>query len=84
MLKGIAALAGTSIVLCTATQPAWLKREDWDKGLENVREIVPDELNLFERLKRVNVEWPRRVHSRGRNAGQHHGPQRVGAHAGTK
>lgn len=59
MLKGIAALAGTSIVLCTATQPAWLKREDWDKGLENVREIVPDELNLFDRLKRVSVEWPR-------------------------
>ena len=60
MLKGIAALAGTSIVLCTATQPAWLKREDWDKGLENVREIVPHELNLFDRLKRVSIEWPRR------------------------
>lgn len=60
MLQGLCRSAGTTIVLCTATQPAWSKRPDWAKGLENVREIVNPELNLFERLRRVNVTWPQR------------------------
>jgi CRISPR-associated protein Csd1 len=33
--------AGVSIVLCTATQPAWLQRPDLPTGLVNVREIAP-------------------------------------------
>ena len=33
---------------------------DWEKGLDNVREIVKPELNLFERLRRVTVKWPKR------------------------
>jgi CRISPR-associated endonuclease/helicase Cas3 len=60
MLKAMAEWAGTTIVLCTATQPAWSKRPDWPTGLENVREIAPPELNLFQRLQRVTVHWSRR------------------------
>lgn len=58
MLNGLTGFAGASIVLCTATQPAWNKSSDLVNGLENVREIVSPELNMFERLRRVNVEWP--------------------------
>jgi CRISPR-associated endonuclease/helicase Cas3 len=60
MLRGLAEFAGTSIVLCTATQPAWHRRDDLQTGLEGVREIVSAELNLFEKLRRVRVRWPKR------------------------
>lgn len=46
----------TSIVLCTATQPAVKKREGFQAGLEDVREIVPDPSILYRDLKRVRVE----------------------------
>lgn len=59
MLQGLTQFAGTTIVLCTATQPAWSKRSDWPKGIDNVREIVPSSLNLFDRLRRVHVSWPK-------------------------
>ena len=52
----------SSIVLCTATQPA-LKAPDvaaglegFEGGLENVRELAPEPARLFERLKRVTVK----------------------------
>lgn len=52
----------SSIVLCTATQPA-LKAPDvaagiegFEGGLENVRELAPEPAKLFERLKRVTVK----------------------------
>jgi CRISPR-associated endonuclease/helicase Cas3 len=51
----------STVVLCTATQPA-LKAPDakagaegFEGGLENVRELAPDPAGLFERLKRVTV-----------------------------
>ena len=51
----------SSVVLCTATQPA-LKAADqaaglegFEGGFENVRELAPDPAQLFERLKRVTV-----------------------------
>ncbi len=46
---------GATIVLCTATQPAIVKRADFTIGLENVREIMADPLALFEALRRVRV-----------------------------
>jgi CRISPR-associated endonuclease/helicase Cas3 len=46
---------GTSIVLCTATQPAVGWREDFRSGLRNVREITPDRVSLFNVLRRVRV-----------------------------
>lgn len=45
----------TSIVLCTATQPALRKDQDFPEGLENVRELAPDPRDLYERLRRVRV-----------------------------
>ncbi len=58
LLGQFAEVAGCSIVLCTATQPAWTRRDDLPEGLEGVREIVPAEFRLFERLRRVRVHWP--------------------------
>lgn len=45
----------TSIVLCTATQPAIEHRPDFKSGLRNVREIIPDRIQLFSTLRRVRV-----------------------------
>jgi CRISPR-associated endonuclease/helicase Cas3 len=47
---------GASIVLCTATQPALSKQDEFEKGLENVRELAPDPQHLYNKLKRVRVE----------------------------
>ncbi|MFW5894120.1 MAG: CRISPR-associated helicase Cas3', partial [Verrucomicrobiota bacterium] len=47
---------GATIVLCTATQPAVKKREGFQNGLDNVREIIPEPGALYRNLKRVEVE----------------------------
>lgn len=59
MLQHVTHYLGCSIVLCTATQPAW-KRDAalLPEGLEGVRDIVAPSLDLFARLKRVAVSWP--------------------------
>lgn len=44
----------SSIVLCTATQPA-LNAPDFRGGLEKVRELAPDPPELFRKLERVRV-----------------------------
>lgn len=56
---------GTSIVLCTATQPAVLAtRADGSRGFKGgfrrdaVREIAPEPQRLYERLARVSVRPP--------------------------
>lgn len=46
---------GTSIVLCTATQPAIEHRPDFRSGLRDIREIIPDRIRLFSVLRRVRV-----------------------------
>jgi len=46
-----------TVVLCTATQPAITLRDEFPIGLENVREIVPEPPKLYERMKRVKVEF---------------------------
>ncbi|MCA1986815.1 MAG: CRISPR-associated helicase Cas3' [Desulfovibrio sp.] len=50
---------GASIVLCTATQPALLKREDFRHGFpqHQVREIVRDREALHRDLRRTRLEW---------------------------
>lgn len=45
----------TTVVLCTATQPALDKRQGFTIGIEDVREIVPDPQRLYVALKRVNI-----------------------------
>lgn len=48
---------GTTVVLCTATQPA-LDESPHLKGLRNVREIIPAPARYFDTLKRVRYELP--------------------------
>jgi CRISPR-associated endonuclease/helicase Cas3 len=54
-LRELSAHYRSSLVLCTATQPAVARREDFPVGLEHVREIIPDPPQLYEALKRVVV-----------------------------
>jgi CRISPR-associated endonuclease/helicase Cas3 len=54
-LRELAANYHTTVVLCTATQPAIHRSESFPIGLENVREIMPDPLQLFKDLKRVEI-----------------------------
>lgn len=46
---------GSSVVLCTATQPALNAADGFEEGLEDVREIAPDPPRLYRSLKRVEV-----------------------------
>lgn len=45
----------TTIILCTATQPALLKNEEFVNGLENVREIISNPVELYNNFKRVEI-----------------------------
>ena len=45
----------TSVVLCTATQPALNAAEGFLDGLKGVRELAPDPPSLYRQLRRVNV-----------------------------
>ncbi|MGD9607983.1 MAG: CRISPR-associated endonuclease Cas3'' [Desulfovibrionaceae bacterium] len=47
---------GTTVVLCTATQPALTRTSEFPFGLESPREIVKDVPGLFAALKRTRVE----------------------------
>jgi len=55
MLKELAATYRTSIVLCSATQPAVQKRDDFNRGLEEVTEIIDNRQGLSNALKRTRV-----------------------------
>ena len=48
---------GTTVLLCTATQPA-LGRAPGFEHLSNVREIAPNPPALFRAMERVTYEWP--------------------------
>lgn len=45
----------TSLVLCTATQPALREVDGFKNGLENVRELAPEPQRLHAELERVSV-----------------------------
>ncbi len=50
---------GVTVVLCTATQPAFTDpNSPYLKGLRNTREIIPDSVRYFSALKRVNYHLP--------------------------
>ncbi len=57
MLKQLTTALGCSVVLCTATQPAF-DHETLKEHRLDAREIIPKELDLFADLKRVEVKWP--------------------------
>lgn len=48
---------GSTVLLCTATQPALEKRDDFTIGIpgEAIREIIPDRVTLFKNLERVKT-----------------------------
>jgi CRISPR-associated endonuclease/helicase Cas3 len=45
----------SSLVLCTATQPALLEKDGFSDGLTAVRELAPDPADLHRKLERVTV-----------------------------
>lgn len=47
---------GASIVICTATQPAIERRENFEIGLQKPSEIIPNPVELYNQLQRVRVE----------------------------
>jgi CRISPR-associated endonuclease/helicase Cas3 len=49
---------GTSLVLCTATQPALQRRVGFPVGFAATREIVRDPARHFAALQRVEARWP--------------------------
>lgn len=56
-LKELSSSYGTTIVLCTATQPALSKSLEFKEGLENVREIIPDPMELYHAFKKVDMSY---------------------------
>ncbi len=56
-LRELASNYGTSIVLCTATQPALDRTDEFVDGLEGVREIAPGPRQLYESFKRVRIAY---------------------------
>jgi CRISPR-associated endonuclease/helicase Cas3 len=57
-LRELVAHYRCSIVLSTATHPAFEKRGGFAHGLDDVREIVQDPPALARRLRRFQVTWP--------------------------
>jgi CRISPR-associated endonuclease/helicase Cas3 len=56
VLRELSTVYKTSIVLCTATQPALSTTETFKDGLDGVREIVSDPGKLYAGFKRIRVE----------------------------
>jgi CRISPR-associated endonuclease/helicase Cas3 len=54
-LREIASTYRTTVLLCTATQPALSSTETFRDGLDNVREIVPNPEQLYRAFKRVRT-----------------------------
>jgi len=55
VLRELANSYKITIILCTATQPALLKNEEFVYGLENVREIISNPEELYNNFKRVKI-----------------------------
>jgi len=55
-LRELADSYGTTIVLCTATQPALSTTEQFKDGIDSVQEIMPEPEKLYEAFKRINTE----------------------------
>jgi CRISPR-associated endonuclease/helicase Cas3 len=54
-LRELVANYKCTVVLCTATQPALEKRDEFPMGLSNVRPMVSDAATLYTALRRVEV-----------------------------
>lgn len=58
MLNQVAAGWGTTVVMMTATQPAWSDSGLAGPMLKQVREIIPDPLTLYQGMARAQIRWP--------------------------
>lgn len=56
LLRELARNYHCSIVLCSATQPAVQRRDGFEIGLSDVRELMPDRSRVFGGLKRTTIE----------------------------
>jgi len=56
VMRELTASYGTSIVLCTATQPALSQSPSFKSGLAGVREMIPNPIDLYNVFRRVNIE----------------------------
>jgi len=67
-LSRLAEVYGATVVLSTATQPAFAHLDVHVRHFSVVgwrpREVVPAELELFERARRVRVDWPAHLEER--------------------
>ena len=62
VLNHLSEMFGTSLVLCTATQPALDRIELKErKLLNNVREIIPDPASYYSELRRTEIKFPPRT-----------------------
>ena len=59
MLKQLATDLGCSVILCTATQPAFDHAKLTPDERLSAAEIIPKDVDLFASLKRVQVQWPK-------------------------
>ncbi len=57
-IKELSTIYCTTIVLCTATQPALGKSSEFRDGLEGIREIIPDPVFLYQTFKKVKSGVP--------------------------
>ena len=55
-IKELAQNYRSSVVMCTATQPAVQAENGFYRGFENVREIAPKPTALFDKLRRTSVQ----------------------------
>jgi CRISPR-associated endonuclease/helicase Cas3 len=56
-LKELSLSYGTTIVLCTATQPSLSISAEFKDGLEGVREIIPDPAALYQAFKKIDMTY---------------------------
>lgn len=63
VMKELAARYGSSLVLCTATQPALERRPGFPVGFPGTREIVTNPRRHFATLQRVEARWPKDLYA---------------------
>jgi CRISPR-associated endonuclease/helicase Cas3 len=56
-LRELSSTYGATVVLCTATQPALSKSSEFKEGLEGVREIIPNPIELYRAFKKVDMSF---------------------------
>lgn len=57
MIKELALNYRTSLVMCTATQPALRLQDGFNNGFEHPNELAPEPEQLHQQLERVRVEY---------------------------